>query len=221
MTKNLDEFKIEERIKISYLKHGGNILEVMQELNLPEEYVKKRIDKLRKKDSRDISSLISNNITSYILSGHESRKIHYLQILRELEQDSKVKLSVCCEAPAILLKDSNEYGYEDYECSLCHLRCEVKDMIKSDMYRIKKEVLEQLRIEDEQLMTFAEKMGYTNIESKPAIKVDQNVLIIGNNDGDKKIVEDLRNLAPKDRDRLLEKLNNNIIQPNEQENRNI
>lgn len=212
MTKNLDEFKIEERIKISYLKHGGNILEVMQELNLPEEYVKRKIDKLRKKDSRDISSLISHNISSYILMGHESRKIHYLQILKELESDNKLKLSVCCESPAILMEGSKEYGFEDYECSLCHLRCEVKQPLKNDKYRIKKEVLEQMRLEDEQLLIFAEKMGYTNVEQKQPIKVDQNVLIIGNSDTDKKIVEDLKNLTPKDRDRLLDRLNTEIKQ---------
>jgi len=221
MSKNLEQFKTDERIKISYLKHGGNILEVMKELNLPEEYIKARVDKIRKKDSKDINSLISNNIASYILMGHEGRKHHYLQILRDLEKDEEVKISVCCESPAIRMKDSIEYGHEDYECSLCHLRCEVKSVSKSDSYRIKKEVLEQLRMEDEQLITFAEKMGYTNIEKQPDIKVDQNVLILNTNDGDKKIVDDLRNLSPKDRDRLLDKLNKNILQPDEQENRNV
>jgi len=221
MSKSLELFKIEEKIKISYLKNGGNILEVIKELNLPQDYIKKVIDKLKKKEGRDVSVLISDTIAQHILMGHESRKLHYQQVLKELENSGKVKLSICCSEPAIRIKDSIEYGYEDYECSNCHAKCDAKDATDSEVYRIKKEILEQLREEDRLLMEFAEKMGYTSTVREPTTNVRQNIVIIGD-DKDKQVIKQIENLNPKDRDRLLDRLNSEIKEDNEQHtNQNI
>ena len=216
MSKSLEVFKIEERIKVSFLKSGGNILEVMNELNLPQEYIKKVVEKLKKKEARDVSVLISDTLASHILMGHESRKIHYQQSLKELETSGKTKLSVCCEVPVIRLTDSADYGHEDYECSLCHERCSVKENTHNDVYRIKKEILEQLREEDRLLLEFAEKMGYTNVPKEPAVRVNQNFVVMNSNE-DQKIIKEISSLNPKDRDKLLDRLEEEIIDDNEQE----
>lgn len=208
MSDSLEVFKIEEKIKIAYLKHGGNVLEVMQELGLPEEYVRKKIEKLKKKDARDVSSLIANNISSYILMGHESRKIHYLQVLKELETSGKVALSVCCETPVLRDSTAKDMGVQSFTCSLCKNPCEIKIATNADVYRIKKEILNELREEDKLLMDFAEKMGYTNIAPQPKIKVDQNIIVF--NREDQKIIDEVKNLPQKDRNKLIDKIDSEI-----------
>jgi hypothetical protein len=218
MTQNLEEFKLLEKAKLSYLKNRGNILDILKDLNWPADkdhinYVQKLVGKFKKKESKDVSVLISNTLMQHIMLGYESRIVHLTEMLKALSGRDKEKLSICCEAPAKQCMETAPYGYEDYTCLDCGLTCKVKIVDKADIVGLKIDILEQLRTEDEVLVDIAEAMGYTNKkEEQPQVilKQQQNILVMGEG-VDKKVIEDASKLAPMEREKIIEKIYKEFI----------
>jgi hypothetical protein len=103
MTKNLDQFKLEERIRLSYLKNRGNILKVSEELDLDHEYVKKICKKIKKRQSRDVNTLISDTLAQQILIGYNQRTT-YLQEM--IEQAVRTEIIYRCPCEKKMMVDS-------------------------------------------------------------------------------------------------------------------
>lgn len=211
---NLDKFKQLEKAKLSYLKHRGNILEISRELELPIEYVQKLVSKFRKQEDRNVSVLISHTLMSHILHGTQSRTVHLMEMLGSLAQTEKPFLSVCCHAPFRIKKDGKN------ECLKCFANCEIVEVPKTSIYTIKKDIIEQLREEDRTLVEMAGKMGYTNKMEPPTtiIQNKQNVLMIGgdNPNATPKLMSELNNLPPMEKEKLVEKLRKEIINLDEE-----
>lgn len=209
---NIEHFKIQEKIKLSYLKHRGNPFNVLKELGLPEDekhikYIKKLIEKFKKKESKEVSTLIADNLMAHILFGYQSRVQNLMEVMKVLDGKNEIEVSICCEAPFRERPNSNPLRYE---CLSCHLICDVKKLDKEGMIDLKLATIEQLREEDATLIEFAEKMGYTNKIEPPTTIINnkQNVLVLG--EGDKKIITEIENLHPMEREKLLERLEREI-----------
>jgi len=210
MSQNIEEFRLLEKVKLSYLKHRGNVIEITKETNLPIEYIQKLVAKFKKRESKDIATLISHNLMQYIMLGYDSRVSHLMTMLRALEGRDQNRISLCCEAPVIRVEETIEYGYEDYECLVCHLMCGTKIIDKEGILDLKIEMIEQLREEDKALVDFAEKMGYTNKPAvEPPISVKNNILVIGEGQ-DRKIVEDYSNLPAMDRQKIIDNIDKQL-----------
>lgn len=215
---NIEKFKLIEKVKLSYLKHRGNVLEVSKELKLPFDFIKKAVNKFRKQEERSVRILISNTIARHILLGYESRIRNYMDILKKLENRDQLVVSVCCNYPVIVEARNNE---RVDVCMKCNKPCLTHIVDKVSIYRMKKEILEQLREEDRLLIEFAEKMGYTNKEEKTPESViynTQNIAVIRNDkEGklNKEVVEEVEKLSPHDRELLIKKLENKIAEKSE------
>lgn len=206
-----------EKIKLSYLKNRGDVLEIANELNLPTKYIKKVVYKLKKAEDRDVSVLISNTLMSHILLGARSRTIHLMEMLKSLESEEKPMLSLCHEMPVEVIADSFQ---NKYRCLKCKKVCDITQSPEIDIYAIKNEIIAQLREEDQGLIEMAAKMGYTNrIEPPPAPVFKQNILVMGNGT-DPNIMRDIQLLPPIEREKLMEKLKREMLgfygQPNPQ-----
>jgi hypothetical protein len=211
----LEEWKVLERIKISYLKHRGQTLDIAEETNLPIEYVKKQVEKIEKKESRDVSTRIANNLTSIILQGIQSRTIRFMEELKSLEGREQNLLSACCSYP---VRESIVDNLTLYTCLKCDKQCNAVLADKITIYEMKNQILVQLREEDRFIIEMAERMGYTNkpIEGPSTIiQVKQQNLVL-NTDEDKKIAADYSQLKPMDRELLIEKLRKEILKIDEQ-----
>ena len=216
MTKfNLQEFKTLEKIKLSYLKHRGNILAVLEDLgwDANEEkvtYVKKAIKKIKGKENRDVDVLISNTLMQQMLVGYESRTHHLMEVMKALEGRHRDKLSVCCEAP-VKPNDKQEGRFECLACGKKEAAVMVVD--NEGMIDLKLATIESLREEDAAMVEFATKMGYTNIppeQKQPTIK--QNIIVMpGGKDQDPAVISDLQNVSPLTRDILVDKLQKQIM----------
>lgn len=210
MGQSIEEYKLTEKIKLSYLRHRGNVLAISEELQLPVDYVKKMVLKFKGKESRDVATLISHNLMSHVMLGYESRVHNLMEMLKMLDGRDKNKISVCCEAPVRRYEETIAFGYEDYECLACHLKCEVKILDKEAIIELRLGVLEQLREEDRALVEFAERMGYTNKEpTQPAPYINQNFVVVRDRNkagDDAEVVKELKRLSPMERDILVEKL---------------
>ena len=216
MTKfNLAEFKTLEKIKISYLKHRGDVLSVLQDLGWSDDpdkatYVKKAIKKIKGSEDRTAAVLISNTLVQHMLIGYESRTHHLMEIMKALEGRHSDKLSVCCEVP--VKPNPNQEG--KWVCLACGKKeAEVMIVDNEGMVDLKLATIESLREEDAAMVDFAEKMGYTNKspeEKQPTIK--QNIVVLPGGPGQSpEIINDLRNMTPMARDILVDKLQKQII----------
>ena len=216
MTKfNLQEFKTLEKIKLSYLKHRGNILEIAKDLEWSDDpdkiiYIKKAIKKIKGSEDRTAAVLIANTLMQHMLMGYESRTHHLMEVLKALEGRDKDKLSVCCEMPV----KPNPAQEGKWVCMACNKKeAEVMVVDNEGMVDLKLATIESLREEDAAMVDFAEVMGYTNKppeEKVPHIK--QNIIILpGNSGGNAEIVKDLNEMTPMARDILVDKLQKQIV----------
>ena len=206
---NIEEFKVVEKIKLCYLKHRGNILEISKELAVDVGYIKKMVEKFRKQESKDVSTLIANNLMSHVLLGSQSRVNRLMSLLNTIEGTEKPILSVCCQSSYDTIQDS----YEDYfMCQKCRKKCDINYYVKPVIYRIMMGLIDQLREEDLGLIEMADKMGYTNVQKVPETLIQQNNKILVYNEQEESAMKDLKALPALDREKVIEKIGRILIQ---------
>ena len=140
------------------------------------------------------------------------------KISKKDTEDSKPFVSVCCNSHFTAVLDLATE--QQYRCSACKALCEIHQPPKATIYKLKLELLEQLREEDVALVEMAEKMGYSGREEVPTTVINHkpNVLVINSGDkSEQEVVEDYTKLKPMDRERLLEKLKKEIVQMDAEE----
>lgn len=220
---NWDEFKTVEKVKLSYLKNRGELFSIVKDLGWPEdkehvEYVQKLIKKFRGAEDKDVSVLISHNLMTHVLMGTQSRCLHLMELLKSLDKSEKPFVSICCNSPFKTTHDSF-YGTQ-HRCSSCKATCEVHQPPKATIYKIKLDLLEQLREEDLALVEMADKMGYTNKVETPTTIINHKPQVLVISDGRKKeqdVIDDYTKLSPMDRERLIEKLRKEIVKSEKDE----
>jgi len=208
---NIEKFKVEETIRISYLKHGGNILKVSEELQLDTAYVKKITDKYENAQRRDVDRLVANDIAKYVLLGSEQRKNRLIDIINTLADDEKIYLSSCCHVP---VREHSFDGEVYYICKSCNETCEIELSTKDAIYKLILRYNEQLREEDKLLIDFADKMGFTNKEEPPVTKVTQYSVTLPSNSKNllnDETIKDIEKMVPAERERLRKSIESRII----------
>lgn len=206
---NLEQLKILEKLKISYLRHAGNIAEIVSETGYDEFYVRKMIDKFRKQDKRDVSVHIANNLMTHILQGAQLRSVRIMDMIKKVEGFEKVIQSVCCSAPIDYIQDS----WQNYtKCMKCNKACNVVWALKPNAFNIYMKLIELLRVEDEALLNAAEKMGYTNKEAVPNVIVQQDNRTLILNDKEKVALSDYNKLPALDREKIIQSIENVLIE---------
>lgn len=218
---NLERFKVEERIKLSLLKHRGNAVIVSEELGLDLDYVRRVSFKLRKKESRDVSILISNTLMEHIFAGYRSRTELLTEMLNKLRGREQLWVSICCSQPTRI--DIGPEGVSVQVCLKCGLPCQVKLLDRNGIFALEQNIIEQLREEDDALIRFAERMGYTNKEPTPPAQVQKNYnLHLHNNTPqpqvtlEGEVVQAVSEMLPTDREKLRKSLEARILQGEEE-----
>jgi hypothetical protein len=210
----IDEFKLVEKIKLSYLKNRGNVIDISKELNINIEYIQKMVNKFKKKEDRDVSTLIANNLMSHVMLGSQSRTVRLMELVKTIEGAEKPVLSVCCQSSYDEIQDS----YCDfYLCQKCHRRCDIHYFIKPAVYNIMVSLIEQLREEDISLIEMADKMGFTNVQKVPDTLIQQNNKILILNENEKEAFRDLKSLPPLDREKIIDRIGKILIQDKRKE----
>jgi len=210
---NIEKFKQEERIRISYLKHGGNILNVSQELQLDVKYIKKITDKFDKAQKRDIDRLVANDITRYFLLGSEQRRNRLVEIINKLTDKEKTRLSKCCKTPV------NEHHFDSetlYTCVSCGKDCVTYLEDQEHIFKLILQYNSELRAEDISLIACAEKMGFTSAEPQPIHKITQyNMQVVPKSrtasELDSEITESVEAMLPAEREKLRKQIEGKII----------
>jgi hypothetical protein len=176
---NIDEFRIYERIKISSLKHRGNINEICDETGIEPEVVRKYLNKIKKDRDLNVNTQIAHNLMTYLFEGHQQRIVYIEEMLKLLRGSEQISVSDCCKLPMKQEKDSNDVLIT--KCRGCNIECKPMMLNQGESYNLKIRLLKELQEEDESLVDFAVKMGYSNaapVERAPIVR--QEFIVVGN-----------------------------------------
>ena len=181
-------------------------------MNIPAEYVKKISEKIKRQTKHDVGFWVANSIMGNLIMGYEQRN-HYLKhCLDTLEGTEVVYLSVCCRVPTDIT--DKEGKVLTGICAKCGQLSRLFAAPRKEIIQLIHQTIDLLRKEDEALVGFADKMGFTNKEPP----VNQNILMIGGDRGDdnkqkRKTVEctmemqnDLEKLTPREREQTRKKI---------------
>jgi len=206
---NLEELRVAEKIKISYLRHAGSIADIVKDTGYDERYVRKMVAKFRKKDSRDVNVHISNNIMSIMMQGSDMRKVRAMDMIKKIEGSEKMLRSICCQSSFDYIQDSWE---DRYVCKKCNKICNVEFFIKPVIFDLYMKLLTLLREEDLTVLQAAEKMGYTNAERQPNVIVQQDNRTLILNEKEEVALKDYNALPPLDREKIIQKIENVLME---------
>lgn len=218
MSFNVEKFKLEEKIRVSNLKHRGNVIAIIDDTNLPAEFICKTLDKLKKRKERNVDVLVSEMVMTHLLDGYGQRTHLLMEMLKSLDGKDRTYVSVCCSSVCT-------YVNGVCTCCSCNKPCEVKAVDKLNIYEIRQKTIEMLRMEDEALVKFAHTMGYTNYQG-PSTLIKQNNLVISRNGGgkvieDSGIVKDMDNMLPVDREKMIKSLESKVIEMSKVDGGNV
>jgi len=208
MSTGIEKFRFEEKVRLCFIKHRGNLLAVSKELDVDLELVKKLGDKLKKKTAYDVKRLVAENIMQHLLLGHEQRIMYLNDCLLVLEGKETADISICCASP---VKWSN-HTPPVATCLKCNIRCETKEIDRPRVLELKFKAIEMLREEDTALTEFAVKMGYTDKDPASITNVRNNYLVVGSEKLDQTKVNDINQLSPMERQKARKRLEHAIIE---------
>jgi hypothetical protein len=162
MTKNIEKYRLEERVFLSNAKHRGNAELVAKEVGIPYEFAVRICNKLKKKQDRDVNILIASHIMGTVMLGRESRMQYYTTMINALEGRDSIELSVCHNGLMVC-----KMSGEPLVCLKCGLPAKSYIEHQAGIYHLRMELLKELREEDNSLVEFADKMGYTQRQQVP------------------------------------------------------
>ncbi len=156
---NIEKFKLWERVRIAYLKHRGNIIEMQKDTGLDMELLRKMRKKLQRAGTFGKSIIIVDTIANYIMEGMESRIYYHMEMLRGLDNKDQVLMSVCCKMP---VKHESVGDQVKYYCIKCKKEAEVMQVTDATALEAKRNVLSDIREEQRLLQEFVMGMRKLN-----------------------------------------------------------
>jgi len=218
------DFIIEENTRKALLRYGGDAEKVRAALKQPLAKVLKIHTKMKKDLIEDPSTSlnIAANITQEIVNGRNQRKQVLQDMLDSLESREQIWVCVECDTEVKDMVFDSNTGVEHY-CPKCDI---VVNRILKDrghIYDQKQSLLEKMMIEDDKLLGWLVKMGWTGSETPPGpttvVHSRQNVLVLGDRkegdpivtDKENKLLDEIRHLPPLEAEKLRKDLKEEII----------
>lgn len=223
----VSKFDLLERVKTVYMEELGSVTAVAKRLGLPYRQTYRLVEKFRKKDARDTKYWVGLGLANYIVHGVEARKMQLNNMLRSLDGQTQPYVSSCCEGAFELYPADDTLYAGRVKCMVCNLPCNKIKVNKLAIFRLRQSLLKDMAEEEWRLVELADKMDYRKNplpedHGRPTkiIKNTQNIVVFDRKDenGNKEhVVEDYMLLSPMDRDRLVQRLERQILQLEEEE----
>jgi len=206
--RNIKNYELDERIRVSLLKHRGDVLAVKEELNLPLAYVQRIYKKMRKAWDRDTSAYVSSKLMEHLFYGYQQRIVYLKALLDKFESFEKEDVSGCCSAPVVRSKVRRTF---EFVCTKCLQPCYVVKGMDKEVQKLYQQAIEQLREEDKALVEFAHKLGFVHPKSEgPNVKVDQKIVVL-NQGKEEPVAKQLQELSPIEREKVRKAFEKSIL----------
>lgn len=220
---NIEKFKLDNEIRMSIIRNAGNIILVEKEINKDREvsiehkYIKIVYDKQKKERHSKANRIIATDIVKLLLNGLEYRNQIYIDCITNLRKKLTVRISTCHSAPVTM--DMWE-GNPQYTCVHCDKTCGTKVVEQTSVHNLLLKFTEQLRKEDEHIVNFAEKLGYSDKIELPAQKTTHYNVVVHKDALDKDTLLDVDSLSGPDRQKLRRSLEKKMIESTIENNDN-
>jgi len=142
--------------------------QVAQECDLPYYFVEKLLNKFKKRQRRDCDFLVASNIMQHVMMGTQQRTRVLTNVLNELEGMATLTVSDCCHGH---VQNRKELGPDAWFCSRCKMMCQPVVIANVGIVEAINDTITQLRDEDTALVTYAEKMGFTERQEPAPVRV--------------------------------------------------
>jgi len=211
---NLTKAQLEDKIRLLYHKHRGNVAAVAAEAELDDKYVQSICRKIKKKMSIDVNERIAGTLMQHMFEGNAQRLYHINKTLEQMENIAITVVSSCCKANIETIEaDGKMY----YVCTKCQDNCVPITKTDKSAYGMMMTAVDALRKEDELLIKFAEKMGYIATGEKVVPqKINQNIIVMNQNNpaldaGTQETLNDIAQMTATDRAELLQNLQKEVL----------
>jgi len=209
MSTGIEKYRLENKVRLLFFKYRGDIGKIADEGNVPIEYVQKLVAKIKRRQKRDVDYWIASTITEYIMMGIQQRTECLTKLLNELMDKKSALISICCGYPV------TEHMWDDekhYVCQKCDKDCSVNLVDNKNLSAIHT-TIELLKKEQDGMVDFMTKFGYTNKEDPPVNKITQFNIVTGGKltEQDQKLLSNVSELDPRTRERLRKDLEKQII----------
>lgn len=205
---NIERQKLDNKILLCFYKHRGDIFAISQELGVPEDYIQKITKKIKNRQKRECDFLISSTIMEHLMMGTNQRTKALSDILARLDRHIESYVSACCEAPFTVRTELATTP--TYFCSSCTEMCRVICKLDKECVTLVNETITNLRDEDDAIVKFADKLGFTNKEEQPQTKITQyNINVAGQLDEGTK--QDVQKLTHAERNKLRRTIENRLL----------
>jgi hypothetical protein len=211
-----EESRVQERVRVSFLRNRGNIEKVIREVNLPKEYVVKLLVKFRKACKQEGNRLVADQILTHLMFGYNSRVEQLMSVIEQFEKVEKIKKSTCCGWQVRQMADPHEDGSPAYECLKCNDLTDTYEWLNEEALTKKMAAIAMLRQEDVEMRNFSEKLGYTQKDNTPTSVINntQNIVVMPNNDGkiDDTSIKEMEQLKPVEMEFLRQKIESGLLE---------
>ena len=214
-----NKHRVEERTRKALIRYGGDIEKTREVLEKSLEYVSEIYTKMKAdfQESPTLNLQIAASVTQEIVTGRNQRKQVLQDMLNSLENREQLWVCVKCGTEVIGVVVDSNVG-EVYQCPQCveYVNRILKD--RGDIYDQKQSLLARMMVEDDKLLTWMERMGWTGVEPQPGpttvIQNRQQVLVLSGDKIGKKqqeVIDEIRHLPPLEAEKLRQDLKKEMI----------
>lgn len=217
MANSIEKFKLENKIRLLFFKHRGELDKIAAESQVSIEYVKKIIDKFKAQQRRDPNLFVAQYFMEYIFMGSKERELSNREDLEKIEGYELLIRSVCCDAVAEPRKDEVkvEEAGRTHMCLKCGRTCRIYKVPNSEVYNIRIRLREEMRKDEDHLMNAVSELGFgkNNVGPSQLVNKVTQYNFIGQSkvsEDDQKVLSDISNLDPRSREKMRRDLQNSI-----------
>lgn len=215
---NISHRDTNKTIEDSFRRNDGDLVRIKAELSnsISPEYIEQYCHKISKRLGR----INGNNVLEYALNrlvmGYEHRRATLKKMLFEYANKSTMFTSACCGAA---IDAEINAGQITYACTQCSMPTTINHLSEKQMTLLKLDIIENLRLEDEQLAKSFGKLGFTTEfvyghkdendvlpVGQSNVEFEQKTIRVNLDETDKKLISSWEKMSPRDRERSIKQL---------------
>jgi hypothetical protein len=213
MTKSIEKFKLDDKIRLLFFKYRGDLNKIAIEAKSPVEYVKKVIDKFKEEQKHNPNLFVVQYFMEYTFMGAKEREIANRDDLDKVVNYENILKSVCCNT---IVRNRDDIPTQQdgltHICLKCNRLCRTYEDLNLEIFDLKIRLREEMRKDEEHLLKAVEDLGFGE-RKEEVTKVQQFNYIASGKDvseDDKKVLTDIANADPRTRERIRKEIQKTI-----------